>query len=1082
MNGLTRTAALSRLVVLVALAVRIPSAQGSDMPETDPGAGEPVTNWLACGFFPSPAPADRSDLEGETVGAGFDRDFLKEAGGEFGARPRAGMSIKRPDGTEAGWEPWLAPRGVLDATAGVLKGQQPRGGVAYFFTTINGATDAKLYIDVAGAGNAKLFLNGYQILRRRMRQGASEYRELLPVCPRQGDSSLLCKADTPDGAWKMSVRLVDGKAMAADYDYPEPAIGRSASRDQVLNVMTDTRKRADAAALPKMKVEAVAPGGKTMASLAAAWGDSAPFHTAAWPDGPYEFRVSWPARTGGRGFVYLPWYKGDWRKAARQLIADEAAPGPAADEPSDLVMRLLAEWMTDKLGAGAAAGSGKDRGIPAAIHGILMERGSLKAGYLSNAVPNGFARLAWRDDVDGSPQYARVYFPPDYDNKNRGRGWPLVVNLHGSDFSYPKYIHWWGADQRHHWTADRQGVIVLEPHGRGMTSFEGIGEQDVLRAISKAKTAFRIDDDRVYLMGISMGGHGTYSVGTRHPELFAALASICGGGGFFHVFMDDKQIEAMTPRERFRAEGRSAWVQADALLHTPIFIAHGDKDTSVTVEYSRFIVKLLQAWGYDVRYWEHPGKGHGDLGAVEDVVRWLLEHKRDRSPARVMVRSARLDSAKAHWVSVRQREDPYSFVNVDAHMTGKGRLLVDSENVLDMELTPPPEFLAAGGAAAVVWNGRDVGSLAANGGRIILRSKSYSPGKRVKTPGIEGPISDVANTPHAIVVGTISGDERMRMFCRRRADILRRAWVNWQRVEPRMFLDTEVTDKIIGQYSLKLVGGPNENAVTRKLAGGIPLELKPDRIVVAGCKFPCTNAAVSLVYPNPANPERYVSIVAGNSANGMYLGDYLWDGDDFVIEDERGCVAAGRFDCNWRVNEAYVDRTDPAKRAGISSLRGVPAYVKAPAGQPRLALGDLLEIQASDVFRRNTNWQGEPISLGGRTFDSGLSVGIWQSPHSATFDISAGKWTRLKATIGIEWPKTGRDPDEPARQASQARFAVVGDGKTLYESPVFQWNSAAAELDVGIRGVTMLELRTSVPGKWLNAISSLDWADIRIEE
>ena len=66
----------------------------------------------------------------------------------------------------------------------------------------------------------------------------------------------------------------------------------------------------------------------------------------------------------------------------------------------------------------------------------------------------------------------------------------------------------------------------MEPHGRGNTSYLGLGDQDVMRVIKLAKERFNIDPDRIYIKGDSMGGWGTWAVGTRHPDVFAAIAPI----------------------------------------------------------------------------------------------------------------------------------------------------------------------------------------------------------------------------------------------------------------------------------------------------------------------------------------------------------------------------------------------------------------------------------------------------------------------------------------------------------------------------------------------------------------------------
>jgi dipeptidyl aminopeptidase/acylaminoacyl peptidase len=148
-----------------------------------------------------------------------------------------------------------------------------------------------------------------------------------------------------------------------------------------------------------------------------------------------------------------------------------------------------------------------------------------------------------------------------------------VVKLHGYNPANPEYVRWWGVDSRHHVLADteyngHQGVIYVEPHGRGNTQYLGIGDQDVVRVIQLAKERFHIDEDRVYLTGDSMGGWGTWNVGTRHPDLFAAIAPIFGGVDY-HSQFSEEALAKLTPLAGYFQEKQSSWSMAESLLNVP---------------------------------------------------------------------------------------------------------------------------------------------------------------------------------------------------------------------------------------------------------------------------------------------------------------------------------------------------------------------------------------------------------------------------------------------------------------------------------------------------------------------------------
>lgn len=113
-----------------------------------------------------------------------------------------------------------------------------------------------------------------------------------------------------------------------------------------------------------------------------------------------------------------------------------------------------------------------------------------------------------------------------------------------------------------------------------------------------------VDDRRVYIMGISMGGIATYDIVSRYPDLFAAAVPICG---------------SVNP-QRLKSTKGVAWR-----------IFHGDSDAAVTVEGSREAYKALRSFGYDVEYIEFAGCTHNSWNPAfncPDFMKWLFKQKR----------------------------------------------------------------------------------------------------------------------------------------------------------------------------------------------------------------------------------------------------------------------------------------------------------------------------------------------------------------------------------------------------------------------------------------------------------------------
>jgi predicted peptidase len=115
---------------------------------------------------------------------------------------------------------------------------------------------------------------------------------------------------------------------------------------------------------------------------------------------------------------------------------------------------------------------------------------------------------------------------------------------------------------------------------------------------------YPVDPQRVYLIGLSMGGFGVWDLLSRCPDRYAAAVVICGGA-------DENAVVAA--RE------------------VPVWVFHGADDPVVSVERSRRAVAVLRTAGGDPRYNEYPGVGHLswiEAFAEPDLLPWLFSHRR----------------------------------------------------------------------------------------------------------------------------------------------------------------------------------------------------------------------------------------------------------------------------------------------------------------------------------------------------------------------------------------------------------------------------------------------------------------------
>jgi len=231
-------------------------------------------------------------------------------------------------------------------------------------------------------------------------------------------------------------------------------------------------------------------------------------------------------------------------------------------------------------------------------------------------------------DVDGTRQPYRVYVPKGY--RRRRKACPLVVLLHGFGGDETGFI----GDELTA-LADARGVMLLVVRGRGNTFYDGVGERDVFAALRRTRQRYNVDEARIYLMGVSMGGAGAWRLGVRHPDVFAAIVPICGWSDrrlWYPRWFSPSDAPRELPDWRRPLLARAdALSHAARLVHTPVFILHGARDDVVTVEHSRRMFHKLRRLGGDVVYREYTRSGHQGFDSRWRAVFDWFEGKRKRS-------------------------------------------------------------------------------------------------------------------------------------------------------------------------------------------------------------------------------------------------------------------------------------------------------------------------------------------------------------------------------------------------------------------------------------------------------------------
>lgn len=192
-----------------------------------------------------------------------------------------------------------------------------------------------------------------------------------------------------------------------------------------------------------------------------------------------------------------------------------------------------------------------------------------------------------------------LHLPEDY-GKDPNKKWPVIFYLHGRHasgknleslkrYGLPYYLS----------IGKKIDFIVVSPQCPWNKNWSS---DDWFNPVyDEVASKLQVDDSRVYLIGMSMGGYGTWSLANRMPDRFAAISPMCGGA-------DVK------------------W--ADHLSKIPIWVFHGTADKQIPISNSEVMVKALEKKNADLIFTRLINQGH-DISKQfnnDTLYAWLLKH------------------------------------------------------------------------------------------------------------------------------------------------------------------------------------------------------------------------------------------------------------------------------------------------------------------------------------------------------------------------------------------------------------------------------------------------------------------------
>jgi predicted esterase len=209
------------------------------------------------------------------------------------------------------------------------------------------------------------------------------------------------------------------------------------------------------------------------------------------------------------------------------------------------------------------------------------------------------------------------------------------------------------------------------------------------------KERFAVDEDRIYVTGMSNGGLETLLVSMYFPDLIAASAVVFGPYKLRYYKDKIAGMDADSLR-KFLATLDFPHKMLQNLTNTPLYISHGGGDEAVPADDAIVLHEIVEKLGAPVKFNFYPNEGHTWLTVDEDlpnVFDWFGKFKRQNYPKSIFYTAPfGIFKNKIYWAEFM----PYELtqpVRIHIEVAGKGRISVDADNIRKITLKPSPGLI-----------------------------------------------------------------------------------------------------------------------------------------------------------------------------------------------------------------------------------------------------------------------------------------------------------------------------------------------------------------------------------------------------
>ena len=500
----------------------------------------------------------------------------------------------------------------------------------------------------------------------------------------------------------------------------------------------------------------------------------------------------------------------------------------------------------------------------------LLEIANKKAdALLQNRAPwvsaKGVVVRGYYSVIDGSAQPYGVEIPKDLDLSKKQ---PVYIWLHGRGDKITD-LHFLAQRESAKLKYPNEKAITVHPFGRQCIGYKSAGETDIFEVIHHLKKNYSIDEDRIALMGFSMGGAGAWHLGAHFADRWAVVHAGAG-------FAETARYNSMTKENYPPWYTQKLWGQYDVpnytrnLFNQPLVVYSGENDKQIQA--ARVMEEAFKEHGMSFPHFIGPKTGHkyaaGYMEKVLEIVRPAIQKGRDPFAKKVYFQTQTLKYSKMHWIKVHGLIEHWNDSRIDAEVKDN-TVELKTKNISRLKLTSPWKDTPFNTGTEINIDGTKLSVKKSSDTLFLVNNNGWSFGKEsdyslVKKPGLQGPMDDAFVSPFLVVIPTgNTEDEKRKRWVDFEVKHLAKRWRELFRGTIRIKQDTKVTDEDIKNFNLVLWGAPQTNSVLKRMADKLPVKWQNGNITVNGKNYDDDFFVPQFIYPNPLNKEKYVVINTG---------------------------------------------------------------------------------------------------------------------------------------------------------------------------------------------------------------------------